>query len=78
MFEETVGEKDFEIFANPTCTFRAVQRRYNEVPIGEKVALFGTNGKLEIGINQFNHEHHGGASSLLGIKIKDVVRIEIA
>lgn len=77
MFDKATLGRDYEIFANPTCTFKNVRKRYNEVPIGEKVALFGSNGKLEIGINQYNHEHHGGASSLLGIKIKDVVRIEI-
>ena len=77
MFVETVGERDFRIYANPTTTFRDIKRHYNEVPVGEIVALFGSNGLLEIGINQFNHEHNGGASSLLGMNIKDVVRIEI-
>ncbi len=77
MFLDTVGDRNFEIYANPTTTFNAIQRHYNDVPIGEIVALFGSNGNLEIGINQFNHENNGGASSLLGMNVKDVIRIEI-
>lgn len=77
MFEKAVEDRHFEIYANPTTTFKSIKKHYNEVPTGEIVALFGTNGMLEIGINQFNHMNHGGASSLLGINVKDVVRIEI-
>ena len=36
-------------------------RSYTEVPIAEKLALFGTHGYLEIGMN------HGKAASLLGL-----------
>jgi hypothetical protein len=43
---------------------------YQEVPVGEIVALFGSTGHLEIAINQ------GNASSLLGLEINDPVRIE--
>lgn len=43
---------------------------YQDVPVGEIVALFGSTGHLEIAINQ------GNASSLLGLEINDPVRIE--
>lgn len=43
---------------------------YLDVLDGEKLALFGTTGFLEIAIN------HGNASGLLGLKLYDVVRIE--
>lgn len=43
---------------------------YNEVPQGEKLALFSSSGYLEIAINQ------GNASRLLGIKQNDIIRIE--
>jgi hypothetical protein len=43
---------------------------YQEVPIGEIVALFGSTGHLEIAINQ------GNAASLLGLDINDPVRVE--
>jgi S-adenosylmethionine hydrolase len=47
-----------------------VKETYQEVPIGEIVALFGSTGHLEIAINQ------GNAASLLGLDINDPVRVE--
>ncbi len=49
---------------------------YNEVPIGEKLALFNTNGNLEIAINKGVKGSGGGASTLLGLKTNDIVRVE--
>ncbi len=51
---------------------------YNEVPAGEKVALFNSNGFLEIAINKGTPENGGGANSLFGLKVGDVVRIEFS
>jgi S-adenosylmethionine hydrolase len=47
-----------------------ISMSYQEVPIGEIVALFGSTGHLEIAINQ------GNAASLLGLDINDPVRVE--
>ncbi len=47
-----------------------INNSYQEVPIGEIVALFGSTGHLEIAINQ------GNAASLLGLDINDPVRVE--
>ena len=44
--------------------------RYSSVPYGELLALFNTFEYMEIAINQ------GNASKLLGINIKDAIRIE--
>lgn len=49
---------------------KGIKNSYQEVPIGEMVALFGSTGHLEIAINQ------GNASSLLGLDINDPVRVE--
>ncbi|NTV83168.1 MAG: SAM-dependent chlorinase/fluorinase [Bacteroidales bacterium] len=49
---------------------KGVRQTYQEVPIGEIVALFGSTGHLEIAINQ------GNAASLLGLDINDPVRVE--
>lgn len=49
---------------------KRINRSYQEVPIGEIVALFGSTGHLEIAINQ------GNAASLLGLDINDPVRVE--
>jgi S-adenosyl-L-methionine hydrolase (adenosine-forming) len=51
-------------------TLKKISASYQDVPIGEIVALFGSTGHLEIAINQ------GNASSLLGLDINDPVRVE--
>jgi S-adenosylmethionine hydrolase len=51
-------------------TLNAISQSYQQVPIGEIVALFGSTGHLEIAINQ------GNAGSLLGLDINDPVRVE--
>jgi S-adenosylmethionine hydrolase len=51
-------------------TLKKISTSYQDVPIGEIVALFGSTGHLEIAINQ------GNASSLLGLDINDPVRVE--
>ncbi len=47
-----------------------ISTSYSDVLPGEKLALFGTTGFLEIAVNQ------GNASSLLGINTEDTITIE--
>ena len=47
-----------------------IQKAYGDVPEGEMLALFGSSGLLEIAINE------GSAKDLLGLRIKDIIRIE--
>ena len=49
---------------------------YNEVPQGEKVAVFNENGLLEIAINRGANGSTGGAEQLFGLRINDMIRIE--
>jgi hypothetical protein len=49
---------------------------YNEVPAGERVALFNDNNLLEIAINKGTPSNGGGANSLFGLFVGDVIRIE--
>ena len=49
---------------------------YNEVPAGEKVAIFNDAGFLEIAINKGTPENGGGASALFGLRLGDIIRIE--
>lgn len=49
---------------------------YNEVPPGEKVAIFNDFGNLEIAINKGTPENGGGANALFGLKEGDIIRIE--
>ena len=50
--------------------------KYNEVPDGERIALFGSSNFLEIAINKGVQGSGGGASQLFGISINDIITIE--
>ena len=49
---------------------------YNEVPQGEKVAIFNENGFLEIAINRGANRSTGGAEQLFGLHAGDMIRVE--
>ncbi len=49
---------------------------YNEVQPGERVAIFNSNNHLEIAINKGARGYNGGADSLFGLHVGDVVRVE--
>ncbi len=51
---------------------------YNAVVPGEKVAVFNSNGFLEIALNRGARTTTGGASTLFGLSINDIVRIEFS
>jgi len=51
---------------------RKISRSYTDVAPGEIVALFDSNGNLEVAMNQ------GNASGLLGLDRKDMIRIEFS
>jgi S-adenosylmethionine hydrolase len=53
-----------------------ISEAYNEVPQGEKVAIFNENGLLEIAINRGANGSTGGAEQLFGLRLNDMVRVE--
>ncbi len=53
-----------------------ISSSYNEVPAGERLALFNENDLLEIAINRGANMGTGGAEKLMGIRKGDVIRIE--
>lgn len=53
-----------------------ISNSYNEVVQGEKVAIFNSNGLLEIAINRGANQGAGGAEKLFGLRKNDIVRIE--
>ena len=70
-FRQQLGKKAFSIvFRTPGYIISKISKSYDDVPEGEMLALFGSGGHLEIAINL------GKASSLLGVHIDDIVRIE--
>jgi len=78
LFEKEIGSKEFNIVVRRGDTdLNRISRTYNEVPQGEKVALFTSEGYLEIAINRGVEGSGGGATDLLGIRENDIIRIEI-
>ena len=69
LFEQVGKGRKFVIEFRGEAVTR-LRSSYQEVPVGEIVALFGSTNHLEIAINQ------GPASSLLGLDVNDPVRIE--
>ncbi|TXC81972.1 SAM hydrolase/SAM-dependent halogenase family protein [Luteibaculum oceani] len=64
------------IFSKGEFEITQISNAYNEVPTGEKVALFGGSGFLEIAVNQGTAQTGGGASQLFGIKKGNSITIE--
>jgi len=63
--------REFKIeFRHGDYNINEISKSYNDVPEGEKLALFSSNKLLEIAMNQ------GNASQLLGIRESDIIRIE--
>jgi S-adenosylmethionine hydrolase len=51
---------------------KKISKSYQDVPAGEILALFDSNGHLEIAMNQ------GNAAGLLGLACKDMIRVEFS
>jgi S-adenosyl-L-methionine hydrolase (adenosine-forming) len=63
--------RPFSIFLNSSASsINRISKTYSEIDEGEAVALFNSDGFLEIGLNNSN------AETLLGIKIHQSLRIE--
>ena len=58
------------LFGREDERITTISSKYKDVPISEKLAIFGENGLLQIAINQ------GKANKLLGLKLHDIIRIE--
>ncbi|MFK8039502.1 MAG: S-adenosyl-l-methionine hydroxide adenosyltransferase family protein [Crocinitomicaceae bacterium] len=77
LFKKIGKGEAFTIYFRQSKYFiERISDNYNEVPVGEKLALFNDNGFLEIAINKGIKGNGGGASSLLGLKISDIIRVE--
>ncbi|MEX1001747.1 MAG: SAM-dependent chlorinase/fluorinase [Crocinitomicaceae bacterium] len=77
LFNEVGAGNQFTIYLRHTEYFiEKISSSYYDVPVGEKLALFNENGFLEIAINKGVEDSGGGASSLLGLRVKDTLRIE--
>ncbi len=73
LFQSIVGDKKFKIFhGSDIDSINKISQVYNDVSIAEKLAIFDMNEYLQIAINK------GNAASLLGLKVFDIIRIEIS
>ena len=70
------NEKFILYFRKKEYSINEISGSYQDVPKGEKVAIFNSNNYLEIGINHGSKDRNNGASNLLGIGINDTIRIE--
>ena len=71
VFNETRQNRKFNIIFR-SYEIKKISRSYTDVAPGEILALFDSNGYLEIAMNQ------GNAAGLLGLDYKDMVRIEFS
>ena len=58
------------LFGREDNIINTISKQYNDVEMGEKLAIFGENNYLQISINK------GMANRLLGLNIHETVRIE--
>ena len=71
IFEKTKRDRKFAIlFGREDESIKKIYDKYKEVPISEKLAIFGENKLLQIAINQ------GEANKLLGLRLHETIRIE--
>lgn len=77
LFDEVRAGRNFKIYLTRAgYTISKINKKYNEVPEGEKVAIFSSANFLEIAINKGVDGSGGGASRLFGIKLNDTITIE--
>ncbi|NDB35859.1 MAG: hypothetical protein EB023_11090 [Flavobacteriia bacterium] len=52
-----------------------ISKAYNDVPLGDRVAIFNQTQRLEIAINRGANAGNGGADRLFGIRLGEAVRV---
>lgn len=69
VFEKVANGRAFSLFFKRNDPITQLCRKYCDVPVGEPLCLFNSAGYLEIAVNM------GKASTLLGLKVEDVVEM---
>ena len=69
VFEKAINGRDFSLFFKRHDPITKLSRNYCDVSTGEQLCLFNDADFLEIAVNM------GKASSLLGLKVEDVVEV---
>jgi S-adenosylmethionine hydrolase len=77
LFNEVGKGRTFRIgFGRSEDDITKLHTTYADVPMGERVAFFGSSGLLEIAVNKGVEGSGGGASRLFGVGVSSPVRIE--
>ncbi|MEK7255879.1 MAG: SAM-dependent chlorinase/fluorinase [Bacteroidota bacterium] len=70
LFEKVRNDRRFALYFKRNDPITQLSTHYHDVPIGETLCLFNSAGYLEIAVNM------GKASSLLGLKLDDMVQVD--
>ncbi|MBI1225276.1 MAG: hypothetical protein GC192_08565 [Bacteroidetes bacterium] len=70
LFEKVRNGRQFALFFKRNDPITRLCRHYTDVPVGETLCLFNFAGFLEIAVSM------GKASSLLGLKLDDMVQVD--
>ena len=70
LFEKVQNGRAFQLFFKRHDPIVKLSRNYHDVPVGEVLCLFNAADHLEIAINM------GRASTLLGLKLDDMVQVD--
>ena len=77
-FDRYPSDAPFTIRFHNDYFIDSISETYNQVQPGEKVAVFNANGYLEIAVNRGATATTGGADKLLGVKTRDLLRIDFS
>lgn len=78
LFNSLVRNRPFVLtIGRSKHNIRTLHKHYSDVAPGEKLAFLGDSGYLEIAVNKGVKASGGGASQLLGLKVNDVIRLEL-
>ncbi len=76
-FEKVQNLRNYAIyFAAANQPIKKISTHYDQVPEGERLAIFSTSGYLQIAINKGVNGFGGGASQLFGLKLNHSIRVE--
>lgn len=77
LFNEVGKGRSFRIgFGRKKDDILRIDKNYGDVPPGERVAFFGTNGLLQIAVNKGAEGSGGGAARLFGVEEGDAIRVD--
>jgi S-adenosyl-L-methionine hydrolase (adenosine-forming) len=70
LFEKVRNGRKFALFFKRNDPITLLSRHYTDVPVGDSLCLFNSSGFLEIAVSM------GKASTLLGLKLDDMVQVD--